>query len=552
MVSDGATRSLCSGYVLRLLEFRILGPLEVVGENGPLRLGGPRQRAVLAILLLNANRVVPVYQLADDLYGDAPPASALTQIQAQISHLRKLLDPERTRGASGSLIETRPPGYVIRLAPEQLDLRRFERLSSEAAEASSGGDHATASHRYRAALDLWRGPALAEFAHDSFAQPAIARLEDLRVGGIEDRIEAELAQGRQAELVGELESLVSEHPFRERTHGQLMLALYRSGRQAEALKAYRRLRRALVEELGIEPGPALQELERAILTQDPSLLRERSAPASVPPDRSILVVASSDAGLDALLTVAERLAGRPPRELILTRPVVAVGELTRAAAVTNARRRELEVPARAAAFTTSELASDVLRLTTSYDVELVLLDAPAHLDEDRLPDELAEILERSPAHVGILTAALREPGSSVVVPFGGGEHDWAALELAASLASSVGAPLRLVGTRGRPREGRRDASRLLADAAIAIQRLVDVDTEPLLVDPTEDALVEAVADAAAVVMGISPRWRRDGIGATRRALVRAGVPVLLVHRGLRPGGLAPRDTRTRFTWSLQA
>src|SRR5262249_11614735 len=155
---------------------------------------------------------VPIDRLADDVYGDAPPASALTQIQAQISQLRKLLDPQRRAGAPGSLIETRAPGYLIRLTPEQLDLRAFERLTAEAAEASDRGDFATASVRYRSALELWRGPALAEFGRDSFAQPAIARLEDLRLGALERRIDADLALGRQGELVGELEALVSEHP----------------------------------------------------------------------------------------------------------------------------------------------------------------------------------------------------------------------------------------------------------------------------------------------------------------------------------------------------
>ena len=537
-----------------MLAFRILGTLDVVGENGPIRLGGLKQRAVLAILLLNANRVVPIERLADDIYGDALPASALTQIQAQISQLRKLLDPHRAVGAPGSLIETRPPGYLIRLAAEQLDLRRFERWAAEAAEASSRGDLGTASTRYREALDLWRGPALAEFASDGFAQAAIARLEDLRLAAFEDRVDADLALGRQGELVSELEALVSEHPFRERMRGQLMLALYRSGRQAEALEAYRRLRRALVDELGIEPSPSLQEMERAMLRQDPALELERAAPEDTGADRGILVVATSDTSLDSLLTIAEPLARRSARELILARPVRDERELAAAAAAGNARRRRLAVTARAAAFTTSERARDVMRMTTSYNVELVLLDAPDRLEADRVPGELAEILEQSPAQVAILagTPAALTSGTGVFVPFGAGEHDWAALELGALLASSTGAPLRLLGTRAQRGRAQRDASLLLADASLAVQRLVDVDSEPLLAEPTQDALIGAVARASLVVMGISPRWRRDGIGATRRALVVAAqAPILLVHRGPRPGGLAPRESRTRFTWSLQ-
>lgn len=501
---------------------------------------------MLAILLLNANRVVSIERFAEDLYGDAPPASALTQIQAQISQLRKLLGPD--------LIETRAPGYVLRLAPEQLDLRRFERWTAEAAEARSEGDAATASRRYVDALEQWRGPALAEFGRDLFAQAAIARLEDLRLGALEDRIDVDLALGRQSEIVGELEGLVADHPLRERLHGQLMLALYRTGRQAEALDTYRRLRRALVDDLGIEPSPAVQKLERAMLTQDPSLVPEQADVRPPEPDRSILVVAWSGGQLEALLAPARPLASRPRRELILARPVTDERELAEAAAVANARRRELDVPARVAAFTSAERGDDVARLAKSYDVELVLLGGLDRVDGERLPDELATILDQSPAHVVMVAGSGIDlsSGTGVFVPFGGGEHDWTALELAARLATAADRSVRLVGTRGRPNERRRDASRLLADASIAIQRLIDVDTEPLLAEPTEQALVEAVAGASVVVVGISPRWRREGIGATRRALVRAGAPILLVHHGLRPGALAPRESRTRFTWSLQS
>lgn len=548
MFERGATRSLRSGYGLALLEFRILGPLEVVGEDGPLRLGGPKQRAVLAILLLNANRVVSVDSLAEDLYGDAPPASALTQIQAQISQLRKLVDPGRARGAARSLIETRPPGYVIRLASEQLDLRVFERRTREAAEALAGNDSERASHLYRDALDLWRGTPLADLAHESFAQPAVARLEDLRMAALEGRIDAELSLGRHAELAAELEALVSEQPLRERLHGQLMLALYRSGRQAEALEAYRRLRRTLVDELGIEPSPALQELERAILRQESSLDVAAAARVEGEAVGSILVVAPSQAALDSLASFAEPLAERTSRELVVVRPVAEEEELERAAAAVNACRRRLSVSARAAAFVSSG-PSDVLRLISSSDVELVLMDGDG-LAADVLPVELADVFEHSPAQVAVVAGAFQGDVSRVLVPFGGGVHDWAALELGAWLATAAGHPLTLAGTRGRPQEGRRDASRLLADASLAVQRLVDVEAEPLLLEPTEQALVAAAQDSV-VVVGVSPRWRTEGVGATRRALLRVQAPVVLVHRGLRPGGLAPRESRTRFTWTLQ-
>ena len=180
-----------------MLEFRILGPLEVVGDGGPVRLGGPKQRATLAILLLRANRVVSIERLADDLYAGAPPVTAVTQVQRQVSELRKALGADT--------IETRAPGYVIRLSPDQLDLSRFERLSGEAALARAAGDARKASELLRDALALWRGSPLADLAFESFAQVAIGRLEEIRLTALEQRIEADLALGRHVELIGELE-----------------------------------------------------------------------------------------------------------------------------------------------------------------------------------------------------------------------------------------------------------------------------------------------------------------------------------------------------------
>jgi hypothetical protein len=207
--------------------------------------------------------------------------------------------------------------------------------------------------------------------------------------------------------------------------------------------------------------------------------------------------------------------------------------------------------ARTAAFTSDDPAADLVRLASANEADFVLVDAPPDLDSGQLPLPLAELLERSPAHVGVLSGNRPDPARGVYVPFGGGEHDWAALEFGAWVASATGAPLRLVGTRADARSGRRDASRLLADASLAVQRVADVDAAPLLASP--DGLVDAVAEAGLVVVGISPRWRHEGIGAARRALVRAARPsVLLVHRGPRPGGFAPHENRTRFTWTLGA
>jgi DNA-binding SARP family transcriptional activator len=531
-----------------VLDFRILGPLEVTADGSPIRLGGPKQRATLAILLLNANRVVSVDRLADDLYAGAAPVTAVTQVQRQISELRKLL-------GSAHGIETRPPGYALRLAPEQLDLHRFERLAAEAGESLESGDAQRTGELLHEALELWRGAPLADVGYESFAQPAIGRLEEIRLAALEQRIDADLALGEHARLIGELEQLVAEHPLQERFAEQLMLALYRSGRQAEALDVYRATRERLVEALGLEPTSALQALERAILAHDPSLESVRTGPeTAAPPGRGILVVASGGERLDALLAVAESLGLLPGRELIVARLLEHARDLEQEATAMTALRTTLRAAVRTAVFTTNDPPGDAVRLADANDVGLVLLDAPDGVDGDRLPGELASVLERSPADVGMLSAPTSQSGGAgVFVPFGGGEHDWAALELGAWLASAKGDSLSLVGTKAESSSGRRDASRLLADASLAAQRVVGVETRPLLVEPTVDALVASVEGAALVVAGVSGRWRREGIGAMRRALVRrARPPVLLVHRGPRPSGLAPRESRTRFTWTLES
>src|SRR5262249_3239030 len=305
---------------------------------------------------------------------------------------------------------------------------------------------------------------------------------------LERRVEAELALGRHSELIPELEALVVSEPLRERFRAQLMLALYRSDRQTEALDAYRAARETLVDELGLEPAPALRELEHAILAQDPSL--ELSIPAQEA--RPLLAVPTGDL---TLLTVASAIATGGSSELIVARLVSDESEVGPAAV-------ELAdaTPAgtRVAAFTTDDPAADTVRLATAYDVELVLLDAPPSLDSSHVPGRLAAIFDRSPADVAVLTAPVGARGEGIYWPFGGGEHDWAALELGARLALSMAVPLRLVGTTAVPATGRRDASRLLADASIALKRVVGVTASPVLVGP--HVLSAAVAAATAVVV----------------------------------------------------
>jgi YVTN family beta-propeller protein len=307
------------------VDFRILGPLEVSHEGRELPLAGSKQRAVLAILLLHANEVVSSDRLIDELWGEEPPPTAAKSLQVHVSRLRQALD--RTDEASpDSVIETHGRGYLIQLGPDELDKTRFESLLDEGTKALADGSPERAAELLRDGLALWRGPPLADFAYEPFAQAEIARLEELRLSAVEQRIEAELALGHHAQVIGELESLVGRHPFRERLRAQFMLALYRSGRQAEALDAYQDARRALVDELGIEPGEELQELQSRILAHDPALGRpgaparrdhreraEAAAPAepatavAAPPGRrglaaaGVLVLVLALAGLTGLL-----------------------------------------------------------------------------------------------------------------------------------------------------------------------------------------------------------------------------------------------------------
>jgi YVTN family beta-propeller protein len=251
------------GLGSRMMQFRILGSLEVVDADRGVALGGTRQRAVLAILLLHRGEVVSVDRLVDELWGERPPGTATKTVQVYVSRLRKEL--------GDGVVLTRGGGYLLDIEPEQLDAARFERLAREGGNALERGDVSGARDLLGEALELWRGPPLADLAYEEFAQGEIARLDELRLATLEERVESDLSLGRHSELVPELEILVREHPARERLRAQLILALYRSGRQADALASYRDARRALVDELGLEPSRELQALEHAILTQDPEL-----------------------------------------------------------------------------------------------------------------------------------------------------------------------------------------------------------------------------------------------------------------------------------------
>ena len=267
------------------MEFRVLGPLEVVVDGRRVDLGSPKQRALLVTLLVHANERVSRDTLVDHLWGESPPPTAAKTLQAYVSRLRKALADNGTDpGVAAPTLETQAHGYLLRIAPGALDADEFQRLLDDGRRALAGGDARRAAGLLREALALWRGPALADVAYEPFAQAEIARLDELRLTALEERVEADLALGQDAELVGELEGLVERHPLRERLRGQLMLALYRADRQAQALQVYQQGRQLLAHELGLQPGEALRQLERQILDQDPSLTatRRRERPAIVP------------------------------------------------------------------------------------------------------------------------------------------------------------------------------------------------------------------------------------------------------------------------------
>jgi DNA-binding SARP family transcriptional activator len=247
-------------------DFRLLGPLEVVVDGNPVQLAAAKPRALLTLLLLNRNRVVPTERLIDELWSDEPPARATKTLQVYVSQLRKALGPDR--------LVTRSPGYLLRVDPGELDLDRFEALTADARMRLGSGDATGARDQLREALELWRGP------------PEVQRLDELRLSAQEDLLYASLDSGASAEVIPDLERLVDEQPLRERPRELLMLALYRSGRQADALELFRRTRELFVGELGIEPSAGLRELEGAMLRQEPALDLRVRPPAGAAPERT--------------------------------------------------------------------------------------------------------------------------------------------------------------------------------------------------------------------------------------------------------------------------
>lgn len=519
------------------MDYRILGPLEVVEDDRTLPLGGPKQRSLLAVLLLHANEVVSTDTLIDSLWGGRAPATAEKVVQVQVWRLRKALGSEA--------LLTRPPGYVLQVDPDALDLARFERLLGEA----RGAEPATGARKLREALSLWRGTPLADLAYEGFAAAEVVRLEELHVAALEERIDADLALGRHSELVPELEALVAVHPFREQLRRQLMLALYGSGRQAEALESFREIRRLLDEELGLEPGEPLKSLQKAILAHDLSLeLSVRPEPLARA--RAVLLAIKGSGGIDPLLSVARPLVRSEPGHELVIAHIVEPADLSAVTAALAERRTKLEsegIAVRTAAFSSPSPGDDVARLASRHEADLLLLQTGPH----PLDPEVTRTLETASCDVALLLEGGGEarPGP-IVVPFGAAEHDWAALELAAWLARAAGEPLRLIGATSDSRDVR-DASRLLADASLIVQRIAGIAAEPLLASPGREGVIALADGAGLLVVGLSERWRKEGLGRVRSEIAKAPpAPTVFVRRGLRPGGLAPTESRTRFSWSL--
>jgi len=519
------------------VEFKVLGPLEVTRDGRAIELGAPRQRAVLAFLLLHANEVVPTDRLAEALWAGKIPKTAVKAIQVYVSALRKAF------GSARDVLETRGPGYLLRVRAGEFDLHEFERLLVRARGEELGASLAT----LRDALSLWRGAPLSDFAYEAFVQPEAARLEELRQHALEERIEAELDAGGGPELIAELQSLVVGRPLQERPRSLLMRALYRAGRQSEALEVFREGTRLLDEQLGLEPGPELKELERAILRHDPAL-------STTPPTvvlRSLVVVPETQAALRLVLPLAEVLATRPSRRELLLARVVPASELAATTIALDEVRRELSVrdkTLRVAAFSSASPGEDVVRLAGQRETDLLLLAT----EGDPLGGPYAAVFEQATCDAAALVAAGGAVGAGpVVVPFGAFEHDWAALELGAWAAVALDRPLRLIGAADAAVRAR-DASRLLADASLVVQLTAGVVAEPLLVRPGREGVAALAEGAGLLVMGLSERWRSEGLGGMRSALIASPpAPTVLVRRGLRPSGIAPSTTWTRFTWSIE-
>lgn len=520
-----------------MLSFRLLGPFAVERDGVALDLGSPRQRALLALLALHAGETLSVDRLVDELWGDAAPKTAAHVVQVYVSHLRRVLagDPGEP------VIETRGAGYALVAPPDAFDLARFEQLLVVGRSALTAERLDDAAAAIETALGLWRGGLLDDLPKEGFVLAEARRVEELRLAAVELRLEVAVTRGPTPADIAELRALAAEHAFRERVHELLIRGLAVSGRQAESLEAYAAVRQALDDELGIEPGPALRAAQAAVL-------RQEVGPAA-PPRGAVVAVALQPSRLEVAGQVADGLATATARDVVLAcvlqRDDGAAPDLAGAARDAAAVRRRLTAAARSAAFAARDRGAAVAGFAAEHDAELLVLDvAGLGTADGRLPAPLVEALEAITADVVLVPGEAVSGAAPIAVPFGGTPHDWLAAELGALLARAAGGELRLIGATSDDD----DASRIVARAALALQRALGVDAEPVLAAPGDGGVLAASAGAD-VVLGVSERWRAEGLGRVRAAIATAA-PALVVRAGIRPGLLAPPAAATRFAWSV--
>jgi len=520
-----------------VLSFRLLGPFAVERDGVALDVGAPRQRALLALLALHAGETLSVDRLVDELWGETAPKTAGHVVQVYVSQLRKAI-----AGAPGDpAIETRGTGYALVAPADAFDLAQFEQLLATGRAALHAEQLDDAAGAVRQALELWRGGLLDDLPHEGFVLAEARRVGELRLAALELRLEIAVTRGPDAADIAELRTLAAEHPFRERVHELLVRGLAASGRQAEALDAYAAVRHALDDELGIEPGPALRAAQAAVL-------RQEVAPAA-PPRGAVVAVALAPERLEAAARAADALATATDRDVVLAcvlqRDGDALPDVAGAARAAADVRRRLTAAARSAAFAARDRGPAVADFAAEHDAELLVLDvAGLPADDGRLPGPLVEALVGITADVVLVPGAAASGGGPIAVPFGGTPHDWLAAEIGALLARAAGGELRLIGATAEDE----DASRLVARAALALQRVLGVDAEPVLAAPGDGGVLAAAAGAE-VVLGVSERWRAEGLGRVRAAIA-ASAPALVVRAGIRPGLLAPPAAATRFAWSV--
>jgi DNA-binding SARP family transcriptional activator len=521
-----------------LLEFRLLGPFEVRRDGVVLDLGGPRRAAFLAALAMSPGRVVTADRLVNDIWGEQPPRTAGHGLQVLASETRKLLPP--------GTVSHRPSGYVLDVPPDAVDVYVFEHLLSGGGGGGARGDHTRAVGLLADALALWRGEMLADLAGLDFAESAARRAGELRTVAQELQLEARLAQGDAAGVVPVLRDLARSEPLREKLHALLMQALAADGRRAEALTVYAEIRRRLDEELGIAPGAELRDIHRSVVS-DPADDEPQPAPPGAVRSGSVMAIGYDTETLAAVVSTAAPAAAASGRELlvacVIPRDGHEVPDLDRASADA---RGAAGAGVRSAAFTIRDPAADIGAFADEHDADLVVLPAES-LTPGPFPPALADLLRRITADVALVAGSPQPASTGVAALFGGGEHDWAAIELAALIARAGGTSLRLIGAATADR----DASRLVAGASLAVQHVVGIVVEQVLASPGAPAILQAAA-ARTLVLGVSDRWRSQGLGDVRLALADAPPGAVIVRRGARPGLLAPAEARTRFTWSIAA